>query len=98
MTNVIDGVDLVARGVIRALKSDEGQEVLLEAMADKLEKTAGWCCKDPKERVEIRKDMEFVRDFRQTTRSGIQRIIGFILAICAGGLLSYLGVKSQFLK
>lgn len=90
--------DEVARGVLAALKSDEGQRLLIDVMAQKLEGTAGWNCRDPKERQEIRKDMEFVRDLRMTTRSGLQHVIGWVFAIIAGGFLAYLGVKSEFIK
>lgn len=90
--------DEIARGVIKALKSEEAHEILLEIITTKLERTAGWNCRDPKERAEIRKDQEFMRDLRLTTRSGVQQVLGWLFAILAGGFLAYLGVKSEFLK
>lgn len=90
--------DDVRAAVIDALKSDAGAQVLVDAMAKKLELTAGWRCYDPQERAEIRKDMEFIRDLRLTARRGFHRLLAWALAIGGLALLSYLGVKSEFLK
>lgn len=90
--------DEIARGVIKALKSDEVHEILMAIVATKLELTAGWNCRDPKERQEIVNDQRFIRDLRMTTRSGMQQVLGWLFAILAGGFLTYLGVKAEFLK
>lgn len=88
----------VRAAVIEALKSDAGASVLIEAMAKKLELTAGWRCHDPEERAEIRKDQEFIRDLRLTARRGFHRVLAWAVAIGGLALLSYIGVKQEFLK
>lgn len=86
--------DEIARGFIKALKSDEGQQALQDAMAAKLEKTAGWDCANAKERAEIRKDMEFVRDLRLSARRGVDKAIWWILGTAGLGFIAWLGSKS----
>jgi hypothetical protein len=69
--------DEIARGVLKALRSEEGQKILETVMARKLEFTFGLDCQDPTQRAETRKDMEFVRERRAewpTTRANL----GFI--------------------
>jgi hypothetical protein len=90
--------DDIARGVVKALQSAEGQQAIVDAVAKKLELTAGWRCHDPEERAEIRKDMEFLRDLRLTARRGFHRFLAWAFAIAGLALLSYIGVKSEFLK
>lgn len=90
--------DEVARGVIKALKSEEGQKLLTDVMTKKLEMTAGWDCADPGERAEIRKDMEFIRTLRERTSAGVERVLVWALGIGGVAFLSWVGVKSEILK
>lgn len=88
----------VREAFIDALKSDEGQTALLDAMAKKLELTAGWDCRDPNSRLEIRKDMEFLREIRVTARRGAERIFFWLLGILGLGLVALIGFKPEIWK
>ncbi|NUJ79336.1 hypothetical protein HUN39_04690 [Methylocystis sp. FS] len=73
--------DDVRTAMIEALKSEAGAAVLAEAMAKKLELTAGWRCHDAGERAEIRKNQEFIRDLRLTARRGFHHFLARMLTI-----------------
>jgi len=84
--------------VIEALRSEEGQDLLFEAMARKLEITAGWNCKDADERREIRKDQEFTRYMRTTAQTGLNRTIFWLIGVGGVIVLSYIGSHQNLWK
>lgn len=83
----------IQEAVIEVLRSDEFKKILVDAMAVKLEMTAGWDCSSASERMEIRKDQEFLRSMRQSVHSIAQKVVFGIVAIVLAGALAWAGFK-----
>lgn len=88
----------VKQCLIEALRSEEGQEVLIEAMAQKIELTFGVNCRDPKKRDQLRENMKFLAVFHQQTRKGAERLFWWLVSIGFAGALAWLGIRSDFWK
>ena len=73
-----------------ALSDDDLQkirEIVVEAMATKIELTMGVDCHDPKSRDEMRTDLKFLRVLRMSTMAGSQRLFIWALGIAGTVLL-----------
>jgi hypothetical protein len=70
------------------LTKDDVKEAVRELLADKFEKTLGVNCLDPEERVETRKDMEFLRSLRLGARKGGEKIFWWAVGIVGTSALA----------
>jgi hypothetical protein len=85
--------DDLKHAFLEALRSEEGQTIILEALVRKLEITAGWDCSNPEERSEIRKDQEFTRSLRLHAGQGIERFVWSVLGVGGTLFLAWIGAQ-----
>lgn len=71
------------------LAKEELKEAVRDAMREKLEMTLGIDCSSPEDRLETRKDMEFLRAMRLQVRSGAERALLWVLGVAGMGALAW---------
>jgi hypothetical protein len=70
------------------LTKEDIKDAVREAMGEKLELTFGVNCRDPDERVEARKDMEFLRSLRLGACKGGEKIFWWAVGIVGTSALA----------